>query len=166
MSPITPEPAVAGPSPLAAPQAVDGCGHARRQWLLALAALGLIAPAATAGAAAAAGSGSPGGVLADVGATVAPPGAIRLAVADSADNGASVPVVVESLLADTTEILLLADINPVPIAVRFEIPPGTDAFVATRLKLAASGPVHAVVRAQGRLLATTRDVTVAVGGCG
>ncbi len=150
MSPITPEPAVAGPSPLAAPQAVDGCGHARRQWLLALAALGR----------------SPGGVLADVGATVAPPGAIRLAVADSADNGASVPVVVESLLADTTEILLLADVNPVPIAVRFEIPPGTDAFVATRLKLAASGPVHAVVRAQGRLLATTRDVTVAVGGCG
>ncbi|WP_373280466.1 thiosulfate oxidation carrier protein SoxY [Methylogaea oryzae] len=39
-------------------------------------------------------------------------------------------------------------------------------FVSTRVKLAATGVVIAVVRAEGRLYSTRKTVKVTVGGCG
>jgi sulfur-oxidizing protein SoxY len=83
-----------------------------------------------------------------------------------ADNGAVVPVTVTSALAGTREIVLLVDGNPQPVAARFSIPPGTDAFVATRIRMAGNGTVYAAVRTDDGLYAAARAIEVTVGGCG
>ena len=45
------------------------------------------------------------------------------------------------------------------------IPDGTTAFVSTRVKLAESTLVIAVVKSEGTLYSTRKDVKVIIGGC-
>jgi sulfur-oxidizing protein SoxY len=83
-----------------------------------------------------------------------------------ADNGAVVPITVTSALPGTREIMLLVDGNPQPVAARFTIPAGTEAFVATRIRMAGNGTVYAAVRTDDGLYAAARAIEVTVGGCG
>jgi sulfur-oxidizing protein SoxY len=62
--------------------------------------------------------------------------------------------------------VLLVDGNPQPVAARFTIPPGTEAFVATRIRMAGNGTVYAAVRTDDGLYAAARAIEVTVGGCG
>ena len=91
---------------------------------------------------------------------------ILLTLPDVAEDGALVPVTVESLLPGTNDIFIVVEANPNPMVVRFSIPPGTDAWVSTRIKMAESSTVFAIVRAEGRLYSTSCDTRVTVGGCG
>jgi len=90
---------------------------------------------------------------------------IVLTVPEVSDNGAFVSVAVSSFLADTREIAIVVEKNPDPLVVRFLIPAGTEPFVSTRIKVAESGPVYAVVRAGGTLSFCARNNQVVVGGC-
>jgi sulfur-oxidizing protein SoxY len=90
---------------------------------------------------------------------------IVLTVPELVENGAVVPVTVLSRLPNTQEIAIVVEMNPNPLIARFTIPEGTDAFVSTRVKLAQSGNVYAVVRANGQLYAAFKDAVVAVGAC-
>jgi sulfur-oxidizing protein SoxY len=91
---------------------------------------------------------------------------ILLTLPELAENGAVVPVTVESRLPGTHDIFIVVEANPNPMVVRFTIPEGTEAWVSTRIKMAESSTVYAIVRAEGRLYATSRDTRVTVGGCG
>ena len=91
---------------------------------------------------------------------------IVLTVPDVAENGAVVPVTVECGLAGANEIYIVVEANPNPLCVRFTIPPGTEPFVSTRIKMAESSNVYAVVRANGKLYSTFKSTAVTVGGCG
>jgi sulfur-oxidizing protein SoxY len=91
---------------------------------------------------------------------------IEFALPDKVENGALVPVTITSHLPGTQALFIVAELNPNPLAVRFNVPEGTVPFVHTRIKLARSGTVYAAVRAQGRLYALGRDVRVDKGGCG
>jgi sulfur-oxidizing protein SoxY len=91
---------------------------------------------------------------------------IVLDVPEAAENGALVPVAVTSNLPHSQEIFIVVESNPNPLVVRFTIPPGTEPFIATRIKMAESGNVYALVRADGRLYAACRRTDVRVGGCG
>ena len=91
---------------------------------------------------------------------------IVLTVPELAENGAVVPVTVESLLPGTHDIFIVVEANPNPMVVRFTIPQGTDAWVSTRIKMAESSIVYAIVRADGQLSSACRDTRVTVGGCG
>jgi sulfur-oxidizing protein SoxY len=91
---------------------------------------------------------------------------IVLEVPDLVENGAVVPVTVTSHLPGTQEISIVAEFNPYPLVVSFRIPEGTEPFVFTRVKIAQSGSVYAVVRAEGRLYAASRPMKVLAGGCG
>ncbi len=101
-----------------------------------------------------------------LGGVPAPSSLITLDVPALADNGAIVPVTVTSALPGTREIMLLVDGNPQPVAVRFTIPSGTEPFVSTRIRMAASGTVYAAVRTDDGLYAAARAIEVTVGGCG
>jgi sulfur-oxidizing protein SoxY len=104
-----------------------------------------------------------------IGALGGAPTPSRLIVLDAptlADNGAVVPISVSSALPGTREIMLLVDGNPQPVAVRFTIPAGTEAFVATRIRMAGNGTVYAAVRTDDGLYAAARAIEVTVGGCG
>lgn len=105
-------------------------------------------------------------VLRSFGATLEPTTAIDLDLPELTEDGAMVPVSVTSRLPRTREIILLVEANPFPLVAQFAIADGTEPFISTRVKLAQSCSVRAVVQADGRFFTTTRDTTVTTGGCG
>lgn len=84
---------------------------------------------------------------------------------DVAENGAVVPFTVATALPGVDLVALLVEHNPVPLSAAFMLPPGTEPFVSTRLKMAESSTVHALVRAEGGLFLARRAVRVIQGGC-
>ncbi len=91
---------------------------------------------------------------------------ILLETPDIAENGAVVPVEVTSSIPGTTRISLAIEMNPNPLAAVFAIPEGTEAYVATRIKVAQTCVIYAVVEAQGKLYKAGRETKVTLGGCG
>ena len=136
--------------------------------LLALAACGLSAStvAAASEEEAAFNAASLPDALAALGGKPATRAEIGLDIPDLVENGAFVPVTVESRLADTREIFIVVESNPNPLVARFTIAEGTEPYIATRIKMAESCNVYAVVRAGGRLYSAFRRTQVTVGGCG
>lgn len=90
---------------------------------------------------------------------------IKLTAPDVAENGAVVPVTVESTLNGTEQIFILVDKNPTMLAARFVIPEGTEGFITTRIKMAQTSSVVALVKANGRFYRASKEVKVTVGGC-
>ena len=98
---------------------------------------------------------------------------LHLDVPTLADNPAAVPVKVKVTLPITEqdwceEIIVLADLNPAPLACRlqFTAAAGT-AEAAVRVRLTQSQTIHALARMKsGKLLAASHAVTVAASGCG
>jgi sulfur-oxidizing protein SoxY len=101
-----------------------------------------------------------------IGGTPATSDQISVVSPDIAENGAVVPVGASSKLADTTEIYLLVEKNPTPLAAGFVLPAGTLGEVQTRLKMGQSTNVIAVVKAGGKLYSATKETKVTLGGCG
>jgi sulfur-oxidizing protein SoxY len=91
---------------------------------------------------------------------------ISLMVPDLVENGAVVPVEVTSHLAGAQSIYLISESNPFPLVARLDFPEGTQPFVATRIKVAQSCNIYAVVRTGGQLVWTSKGTQVTIGGCG
>ncbi|MBZ2168066.1 MULTISPECIES: thiosulfate oxidation carrier protein SoxY [Marinobacter] len=91
---------------------------------------------------------------------------ISLDLPTIAQNGAVVPVSVETALPNVTAIALLVAKNPNALAAAFDIPEGTVPFVSNRLKMAETTDVVAVVISDGKAYKATQNVKVTVGGCG
>ena len=73
---------------------------------------------------------------------------------------------VASSLPKTEAIAILIEKNPNMLAAVFEIPPGTEPSLSTRVKMAQTSNVHALVRADGRYFVATKEIKVTLGGCG
>jgi sulfur-oxidizing protein SoxY len=91
---------------------------------------------------------------------------VNLDAPEIAENGAVVPVAVTSTLPKVTGIAILVLENPYTLAAAYKIPEGTEAAVASRLKMAKTSKVVAVVESNGKLYSATKEVKVTVGGCG
>lgn len=105
--------------------------------------------------------------IAALGAAPTPGGAqIIITSPDIAENGAVVPVGVASNLPGTTDIYILVEKNPNPLAAGFRVPDGTEANVQTRVKMGQSSNIHAIVKANGKLYAAVKETKVTLGGCG
>ncbi len=85
---------------------------------------------------------------------------------DIAENGAVVPFTVSSSLPNTQSISLLIEKNPNILAAEFQIPQGTDPWINTRVKMAETSRVIALVKADGKYYYTATEVKVTLGGCG
>ena len=85
---------------------------------------------------------------------------------DIAENGAVVPVGITSSIPNTESIAILIEKNPNMLAAVFDIPPGTDASVSTRVKMGQSSNIYALVKAEGKYYVAAKDVKVTLGGCG
>ncbi len=83
-----------------------------------------------------------------------------------AENGAVVPIGVTSNIPKTESIAILIEKNPNVLAAVFDIPSGTEPTIATRVKMAQTSNVHALVRADGKYFLATKEVKVTLGGCG
>ena len=83
-----------------------------------------------------------------------------------AENGAVVPIAVESKLAKTESIGILVEKNPSSLSALFTIPAGTDPNVSTRVKMGETSMVHALIKADGKYFIASREIKVTLGGCG
>ena len=91
---------------------------------------------------------------------------IQISAPDIAENGAVVPITVESGIARTQTIAILIEKNPNTLSANFEIPEGTDPFVNTRVKMAETSNVYALVKADGKYFHAVKEIKVTLGGCG
>jgi sulfur-oxidizing protein SoxY len=89
-----------------------------------------------------------------------------VATPDIAENGAVVPVTVVSAIPGTQAIAILIEKNPNMLAAVFDLPAGTDPSVTTRVKMAQTSNVYALVKAGGQYYATHKEIKVTLGGYG
>lgn len=91
---------------------------------------------------------------------------ITIKAPDIAENGAVVPVEVTSSLPDTTNIIILSEKNPTVLITDFKLSNGAEGFVSTRIKMAKTSMIRAVVTAGGKNYTAAKEVKVTIGGCG
>ncbi len=93
-------------------------------------------------------------------------GEVQITAPDIAENGAVVPISVESRLVRTQAIAIMIEKNPNTLSAIFEIPEGTDPFVTTRVKMGETSNVYALVKADGKYYHAVKEIKVTIGGCG
>jgi sulfur-oxidizing protein SoxY len=91
---------------------------------------------------------------------------VQITAPDIAENGAVVPISVESALAKTQAIAILIEKNPNTLSADFDIPAGTDPFISTRVKMAETSNIYALVLADGKYFHAVKEIKVTIGGCG
>jgi sulfur-oxidizing protein SoxY len=85
---------------------------------------------------------------------------------DIAENGAVVPIGIASAIPKTEAIAILIEKNPSTLTAVFDIPPGTDPAISTRVKMAQTSSVYALVKADGKYYVASKEIKVTLGGCG
>ena len=91
---------------------------------------------------------------------------IKLKAPDIAENGAVVPITVTSNIDGTTNMSILVAENNTPLTSTYDLGPDTQAYISTRVKMGKTSDVIAVVKADGKLYSTKKEVKVTIGGCG
>ncbi len=93
-------------------------------------------------------------------------GGVSISAPEIAENGAVVPVEIASTLPRTEVIAIAVEKNPRILAATFSIPEGTVPEVQTRVKMAETSRVFALVRAGGKFHYAVKEIKVTAGGCG
>ncbi len=91
-------------------------------------------------------------------------GDINIKAPLQAENGAVVPIKVETSLP-AEAIAIVAVKNPAPLTTFVNLT-GAGGFYSARIKMGQTSDVHAVVKSGGKLLKATQQIKVTVGGCG
>ena len=91
---------------------------------------------------------------------------IQIKAPEIAENGAVVPIGVESRLPGTQSITILIEKNPQPLTASFDIPAGTEPNISTRVKMGQSSEVYALVKADGKFYLAKKEIKITLGGCG
>ncbi len=91
---------------------------------------------------------------------------ITIKAPDIAENGAVVPVEVATGIAGVTSIAVLAEKNAQPLVGTFGMSGGAEGFISTRIKMANTSLIRAVVSAGGKTYTAAKEVKVTIGGCG
>ena len=89
-----------------------------------------------------------------------------VATPDIAENGAVVPIGITSAIPKTESIAILIEKNPNTLAAMFDIPPGTEPALSTRVKMGQTSHVYALVKADGKYYVASKEIKVTLGGCG
>jgi len=92
--------------------------------------------------------------------------AIKIKAPDIAENGAVVPITIETDMEGVTQIALIAKENATPVVSDFHLTEQSVPFVSTRIKMGKTGDVVAIVKAGGKMMKAHKSVKVTIGGCG
>lgn len=93
-------------------------------------------------------------------------GDIKIKAPDIAENGAVVPITVSTGMSGVESITIMSAENENPMAAAFDLSGRTEAYVSTRIKMAQTSDVVAVVKAGGKMHKAAKNVKVTIGGCG
>jgi len=91
---------------------------------------------------------------------------IKVKTPSIAENGAVVNVAVSTSLPNVDSISILVEQNGSPLAASFDLNSRTEPYIKTRVKVAKTSGIVAVVRSGGKLYSARREVKVTLGGCG
>ena len=92
---------------------------------------------------------------------------IHIKAPEIAENGAVVPITVNTTISDVTNISLIVDNNPSPLTSSFTLNPELQAYVSTRVKMAESSNIVAIVATKDNQYYTaSKSIKVTIGGCG
>jgi len=91
---------------------------------------------------------------------------VTLKAPELAENGAVVPIKVNTDLPHVKSISIFVENNPNPLAARFNMGPTQKGKIATRIKIAKQSKVTAVVETDSGLYKKTHFIKVTRGGCG
>ena len=91
---------------------------------------------------------------------------LLLQAPEIAENGSVVRVAAQSSLPGTVQIAFIVEKNPNALAALFDIPAGTDANVATNVKMGQSSNVYALAKVGDKFFYAVKEVKVTLGGCG
>ena len=85
---------------------------------------------------------------------------------DLVENGAVVPIKVNTDLPNVVSITILVEKNPNPLIANFNLTPACAGFVATRIKVGEPSNITTVVKSNDKLFSKSKFVEVVEGGCG
>ena len=85
---------------------------------------------------------------------------------DTAENGAYVGIGVESSISNIDSVAFLVEKNPGVLAGYFEIKKSEKLKLGTKIKMAETSDLVAVVKAGDKYFMNTKNVKVVLGGCG
>ena len=92
---------------------------------------------------------------------------IAIRAPDIAENGAVVPIEIQSNIPGTKSLVVLIEKNPFPYAASFDFAQGALPFVALRVKMGETSNVRVVAAtADGKFHSAVKEVKVTIGGCG
>lgn len=91
---------------------------------------------------------------------------IQIIAPDRAENGAIVQVEIRSNIVNTESIAILVENNPTPLIAHFKFSHGAEPFVVTRIKMAETSDIKAVVKVGNQYFSNTKNVVVLENGCG
>ena len=92
---------------------------------------------------------------------------IHIKAPEIAENGAVVPVSVNTSIEDVTSISIIVDNNPSPLTSSFNINSQLEAYVSTRVKMAKSSNIIALVSTKdNKFFTASKGIKVTIGGCG
>jgi sulfur-oxidizing protein SoxY len=92
--------------------------------------------------------------------------AIKIKAPDIAENGAVVPVTIETDMEGVSSISIFATGNTSPLVASFDMGDNAVGFVSTRIKMAKTADVVAVVKSGDQVFSSAKEVKVTIGGCG
>jgi len=85
---------------------------------------------------------------------------IQIVAPDKAENGAVVQIEVTSRVANTESIAIFVENNPTALIAHFVFGEGADGFVVTRIKMAETSEVQAVINSGNRYYSAKKRVEV------
>ncbi len=91
---------------------------------------------------------------------------IKIKAPKTAENGAVVPVTIQSDLPNIGKVYILVDNNPKPLSAEFNLSNDVDFFITARIKMAASGQLIIIAMDNENIYKASRFVKVSKGGCG
>ena len=94
-----------------------------------------------------------------------PSNQVRIEAPQLVEDGALVPVSMESRIPGTDYLALFCEANPYPVCVGFHVLPGTLPALSTRIKVAQYSQVMALARTPNGWFYAETFVDVTIGGC-
>ncbi|WP_305908246.1 thiosulfate oxidation carrier protein SoxY [Methylomarinum sp. Ch1-1] len=91
---------------------------------------------------------------------------ISIKAPKTAENGATVPITINSSLDGIDKLYLLVEKNPAPLSAIFTLSPSVDVYVKARIKMAESCDVVVIAASGKHLYRARRSINVTTGGCG
>lgn len=91
---------------------------------------------------------------------------IKINAPEIAEDGSVVPVTVTSQLDGTTEMSIIVENNPIPLAATFSFGEGVKAEASTRLKMGKTSNILVLAKVGDKTYSAKQEVKVTIGGCG